>query len=70
MTLELVESNSNKDDLLLDICCGTGTIALTMAKQFKKVIGIDLCEEGIRDARVNSQLNGLLQANHDLCIYS
>lgn len=59
MTLELVESNSNKDDLLLDICCGTGTIALTMAKQFKKVIGIDLCEEGIRDARVNSQLNGI-----------
>ncbi|XP_064620484.1 tRNA (uracil-5-)-methyltransferase homolog A-like [Lineus longissimus] len=44
---------------VLDVCCGTGTIGLTMAKHVKKVIGIDICQEAINDAKVNAGLNGV-----------
>ncbi|KAL1924971.1 uncharacterized protein VTP21DRAFT_4625 [Calcarisporiella thermophila] len=44
---------------LLDLCCGTGTIGITMAKSVEKVIGIELCREAVEDARMNAKLNGL-----------
>nr|XP_060641687.1 tRNA (uracil-5-)-methyltransferase homolog A isoform X1 [Anolis sagrei ordinatus] len=44
---------------VLDICCGTGTIGITLAKKVKKVIGIELCQEAVEDAKVNAQLNEL-----------
>jgi tRNA (uracil-5-)-methyltransferase len=45
--------------LLLDVCCGTGTIGLTLAKDVAKVVGVDIVEESIKDAFVNAQLNGV-----------
>jgi tRNA (uracil-5-)-methyltransferase len=45
--------------LLLDVCCGTGTIGLTLAHAVKKVVGIDIVEESIRDAFANAKLNGV-----------
>jgi len=47
---------------LLDICCGTGTIGLSLAKHVNKVIGIEMCEEAVVDARENAQLNGIKNA--------
>ncbi|KAG9300704.1 hypothetical protein G9A89_023502 [Geosiphon pyriformis] len=44
---------------LIDICCGTGTIGITMAKKFDQVIGIELIEEAVEDARYNAKLNGI-----------
>jgi tRNA (uracil-5-)-methyltransferase len=44
--------------VLLDLCCGTGTIGLTMAAHVKKVIGIELTLEAIEDAKKNAVLNG------------
>uniref|UniRef100_A0A8C9TA63 tRNA (uracil(54)-C(5))-methyltransferase n=1 Tax=Scleropages formosus TaxID=113540 RepID=A0A8C9TA63_SCLFO len=49
----------DKDSTVLDVCCGTGTIGLSLAKRVKKVIGIELCQEAVEDARVNAQINGL-----------
>ncbi|GIL57709.1 hypothetical protein Vafri_12872 [Volvox africanus] len=48
--------------LLLDICCGTGTIGLTMASRVAKVIGVDSVPSAIEDARVNAALNGITNA--------
>ncbi|GLC36836.1 hypothetical protein PLESTB_000777400 [Pleodorina starrii] len=48
--------------LLLDICCGTGTIGLTMASRVHKVIGVDSVASAIEDARVNAALNGITNA--------
>ena len=45
--------------LLLDVCCGTGTIGLTLARAVKKVVGVDIVEESIRDAFTNAKLNGV-----------
>lgn len=45
--------------LVLDLCCGTGTIGQVVASQVDKVIGIEMIHEAIEDAQVNAQLNGL-----------
>ena len=45
--------------LLLDVCCGTGTIGLTLAKNVKTVLGIDVVASAIEDARANASLNGI-----------
>uniref|UniRef100_A0A3Q3N383 tRNA (uracil(54)-C(5))-methyltransferase n=1 Tax=Mastacembelus armatus TaxID=205130 RepID=A0A3Q3N383_9TELE len=44
---------------VLDVCCGTGTIGISLAKRVKKVIGIEMCQEAVEDAKVNAKLNGL-----------
>uniref|UniRef100_A0ACB8FYH9 tRNA methyltransferase 2 n=1 Tax=Sphaerodactylus townsendi TaxID=933632 RepID=A0ACB8FYH9_9SAUR len=49
----------SQDTTVLDICCGTGSIGISFAKKVKKVIGIELCEEAVEDARANAQLNEL-----------
>lgn len=45
-------------DTLYDLYTGTGTIALFLAAQVRRVIGIEYVEEAIADARVNARLNG------------
>ena len=45
--------------LLLDVCCGTGTIGLTLAARARKVVGVDIVEAAIEDAEKNAALNGV-----------
>ncbi|KAJ8415391.1 hypothetical protein AAFF_G00423710 [Aldrovandia affinis] len=49
----------DQDSTVLDVCCGTGTIGISLAKRVKKVIGIELCQEAVEDAKINAQNNGL-----------
>ncbi|KAJ8285995.1 hypothetical protein GJAV_G00033300 [Gymnothorax javanicus] len=49
----------DQDSTVLDVCCGTGTIGISLGKRVKKVIGIELCQEAVEDAKVNAQINGL-----------
>ncbi|GAB1607960.1 tRNA (uracil-5-)-methyltransferase homolog A [Argonauta hians] len=48
-----------QDSVVLDICCGTGTIGLTLAKHVKRVLGVELCAAAIEDAKSNASLNGI-----------
>lgn len=43
--------------LVLDVGCGTGTIGLSLAKQVSYVIGIEIVESAISDAKINAQEN-------------
>ena len=52
-------ASPNGKSLLLDVCCGTGTIGLTLARDTKKVVGVDIVAESIKDAFVNAKLNGV-----------
>lgn len=52
-------SNIDENTVVLDICCGTGTIGLTLAKRAKAVVGIEIIPEAIEDAILNSKLNNL-----------
>lgn len=46
-------------EIVYDLYTGTGTIANFIAKQAKKVIGIDYVEDAIIDAKDNANTNGL-----------
>ena len=41
------------DDVLLDVCCGNGLLTARLAKYCKKVVGVDLSEVLIGQAKVN-----------------
>ncbi|KAJ8005804.1 hypothetical protein DPEC_G00121680 [Dallia pectoralis] len=49
----------DKDSTVLDVCCGTGTIGISLATRVKKVIGIEMCQDAVNDAKVNALINGL-----------
>lgn len=42
---------------VLDLYCGTGTIGLCAAQKAEKVIGVEVVEAAISDAKVNAELN-------------
>lgn len=43
-------------DLLVDLYCGAGTIGLSMAKNFRRVIGVEVVEAAVNDARKNARM--------------
>ena len=47
------------EELVYDLYTGTGTIANFVARQAKKVIGIEYVPEAIEDAKLNSKVNGI-----------
>ena len=47
------------NELVYDLYTGTGTIANFVARQVRKVVGIEYVPEAIEDAKVNSALNGI-----------
>ncbi|XP_072163749.1 tRNA (uracil-5-)-methyltransferase homolog A-like [Diadema setosum] len=44
---------------LLDICCGTGTIGISLAKKVEKVIGVEMNQQAVDDAKENAAINGV-----------
>ena len=48
------------DELVYDLYTGTGTIANFVSRQAKHVIGIEYVEDAIKDARINSEANGIV----------
>jgi 23S rRNA (uracil1939-C5)-methyltransferase len=55
-------AQTSKDDTLLDLYCGTGTIGLSMARGVKKLIGVDIVSESIENAKENALQNGITNA--------
>lgn len=51
--------NLNRDCVLLDICCGTGTIGLCLANRVHRVVGVEMCEPAVKDARHNASRNSI-----------
>ena len=47
------------NELVYDLYTGTGTIANFVARQCRKVVGVEYVPEAIDDARLNSQVNGI-----------
>lgn len=52
-------ANIQAEDVVYDLYTGTGTIANFVAKDAKKVIGIEYVPEAIEDAKINSSQNGI-----------
>lgn len=51
-----------KDDTVLDLYCGTGTITLCLAKAAGKAYGVEIIDAAIRDAKENAARNGVENA--------
>ena len=47
----------NGDETVLDLYSGTGAIAIYLAAQAKKVMGMEICASAVADAQKNCQLN-------------
>lgn len=50
------------NETLVDLYCGTGTIGLTMAKNVKHLIGVEIIPQAIENAKENARLNGIENA--------
>ena len=46
-------------ETLVDLYCGTCTIVLTMAKDVKSLIGVEIIPQAIENAKENARLNGI-----------
>jgi len=62
-----ITTSKKKKVILLDICCGTGTIGLTCLSKnvVDYVIGVDISEPAIKDANINANKNGYVIAKDD-----
>ena len=49
-------------ETLLDLYCGAGTIGLSMAAQAKRLIGVEIVEDAVKNARENAAKNGVTNA--------
>lgn len=50
------------NEVLMDLYCGTGTIGLSMAKNTKKLVGIEIVESAVECAKENAERNGIENA--------
>ena len=46
-------------ETVIDLYCGTGTIGILAAKHAKKVYGIEIVADAVKDAKVNARINGV-----------
>ena len=51
-------------ETIVDAYCGIGTIGLAAAKKAKKIIGIELNKDAVRDARINARENHYKNASY------
>ena len=51
------------NEIVYDLYCGTGSIGIFLSKNAKKIIGVDVIEEAIKDAKENAELNNLQTAS-------
>ncbi|ERJ11411.1 23S rRNA (uracil(1939)-C(5))-methyltransferase RlmD [Haloplasma contractile] len=59
-------ANLTKEDTLIDAYCGIGTIALFAANRVKKVYGVEVVKDAIKDAKYNAELNGFKNTHFEL----
>lgn len=55
--LELLEPKEKEK--IFDLYCGVGTISLEIARKGAEVVGVEIVEEAIEDARINAEKNNL-----------
>ena len=56
------QAGITKNDTVLDLYCGVGTITLAMASAAGRVIGVEVIPQAVADARDNAKRNGIENA--------
>ena len=50
------------NEILLDLYCGTGTIGLSMASKVKKLIGVEIIPQAVKNAMENARSSNIFNA--------
>lgn len=50
--------------IVADIYCGIGTIGLSMAREAKRIIGVEIVESAVLNAKENARLNGFTNTDY------
>lgn len=58
----IAAANLSGKETVLDLYCGTGTITLCLAKKAKSVIGVEVIDAAIENAKENAKRNGIENA--------
>lgn len=61
VTRDFAELTGN--EIVYDLYCGTGSIGIFVSKKAKKIIGVEMIEAAIEDAKENASLNNLEAAS-------
>ncbi|MEG2125808.1 MAG: 23S rRNA (uracil(1939)-C(5))-methyltransferase RlmD [Hydrogenoanaerobacterium sp.] len=59
-------ANLSGSETLLDLYCGAGTIGLSLARNLKELIGVEIIEQAVENAKKNAKENGISNA-HFFC---
>lgn len=54
---DLIREDISNSMTVVDMCCGVGTLSLVAAQKAKRVYGIEIVTNAIKDAIVNSKMN-------------
>lgn len=65
ITKKLLESN--EDNILYDLYCGTGTIGIYLAEKCKRVYGFEIIKSAVEDAIENAKINNIKNINFYQC---
>ena len=58
----IAQAEITKEDTVLDLYCGVGTITLCLAKAAGQVIGVEVIPQAVEDAKENARRNGIENA--------
>ena len=61
-TAAIEQAGITKEDTVLDLYCGVGTITLAMAGAAGRVIGVEVVPQAVEDAKENAKRNGIENA--------
>jgi 23S rRNA (uracil1939-C5)-methyltransferase len=61
ITRDFAELNGSQ--VLYDLYCGTGSIGIFCSKGAKKIVGVEMIEAAVQDARENAALNNIAHAS-------
>ena len=59
----ILYADTQPEDTVFDLYCGTGSIGLCFARQVKELIGIEIVEQAVQDAVENAKRNGIENAS-------
>ncbi len=62
--IALQGANLTGKEIVFDLYCGIGTIGIFMANKAKKIYGIEIVEEAIKDAIENCKINNITNAEY------
>ena len=53
----------NGNEIVYDLYCGTGSIGIFLSNDAEKIIGVDVVEDAIKDAKENAALNNITHSS-------